>query len=310
MRILFEDELAEAVVGLCIAGRKAGVGPDEVIRFYRDRDRCYEIGDPDRRSDAFAKVHLAWFERWGFRTRLETAAGCFCELSAKVEALVFRRSRGRHDEGAELYKDAEGCSRGVLALRADRVVSEPVLAGFLNHELAHLDDMVTPAFGYDAALSVGAVTSSQERLIRERYRVLWSIRIDGGLARRGLPGIAGEDRRRAEFEKAFGFLPAARRAEVFGGLWEGGLARHAELVHLASDPRELEGRREPIPGASCPLCGFAAFRWSDASTLPPSVLNRIGIEFPHWHPEEPLCARCAEIYQAVDGIEYPSTVCL
>lgn len=310
MRILCEDELVEAVIGLCITGRMAGVSAEDRARFFRDRDRCYEIADGDRRTESFARVHLDWFGRWGLRARLETAAGPFPELSSRVEALVFRRARGRHDEGAELYRDAEGCPRGVVALRADRVVSEPALTGFLNHELAHLEDMVTPAFGYTAEVAAGPVTASQERLIRERYRVIWAIRIDGLLARRGVTGFVAEDRRRADFEKSFGFLEETRRMEVFDGLWSGSLGTHGELMQLAADPRELEGRREPLPGAPCPLCGFAAFRWSDASGLRPSALERIRAEFPDWRPGEPLCARCAEIYESVDGVEYPSTVCL
>lgn len=314
MQTLYEDELVEAVIGLCTAGRLAGVTPKQVTRFHADRERCYAIVDPDRRVEGFARVHLDWFGIWGLRDRLAIAVGHFPELTQACVAVVFRLARGRQDEGADLYRDAQGNRRAVVALRADRVVTEPMLVGFLHHELAHLADLVSPEFGGLERSGLGSVstarTASQERLIRERYRLLWALRIDGELTRRGLPGLGSQESRRSEFDRAFGFLSEARRSEVFDGLWQGTVATHDALLRLAADPRELEGRREPVPGAPCPLCGFAAFRWADANGLRPAALERLRCDFPNWYPHEPVCARCAEIYDAVAGLEYPSTVCV
>lgn len=310
MPTLFEDELVEATVALAASGRLGSVTAAAVAEFHRDRERCYAVADPDQRTEAFARVHLDWFGRWGLRQRLETGLSRFPALADALEAMVFRQARGRHDEAAELYRDQAGQRRGVLALRPDRLVTEPALTGFLHHELAHLADMVSPEFGYSPAPGTGAPTASHDRLIRERYRLLWAIRIDGALARRDLPGLLGVERRRAEFEKAFGFLPEPRRSSVFDDLWNGVRSTHDDLLHLAADPRELVGHRETTPGAPCPLCGFAAFRWSTSAELSPEGLARVRAEFPGWHPDEPLCARCAEIYDAISRIEYPSTVCL
>lgn len=310
MQTLFEDEWVEAVVGLCAAGRFAGATPEDVRRYHVDRERCYAEPDPDRRAAAFVRVHLDWFARWGLRQRLDDALARFPALAETLEAMVFRQARGGHDEGAELYRDPGGRRRGVIALRPDRMVTEPVLVGFLNHELAHLTDMVSPAYGYSASLRTPGQTASQERLVRDRYRLLWNIRVDGALHRRSLPGLAGPEARRAEFERAFRFLPDPRREALFGSLWSGALATHAELLAVAADPRELRSAREPVPGAPCPLCGFAAFRWARADDLRPEARARVREDFPRWDLQEPLCARCAEIYDAVSGAEYPSTVCL
>ncbi len=108
--------------------------------------------------------------------------------------------------------------------------------------------------------------------------------------------VADEARRRAEFERAFAFLPASRRDELFAGLWAGRRARHPELLELAADPRGLREHPAPVPGAPCPLCGFAAFQWTDAGQLRPVALERIRTEFPGWHEGEPICPRCAEVY--------------
>lgn len=310
MQRLYEDDLVEAAVTLATAGRLTGVEPRQLRAFHAARERCYGVDDPDERSAAFVRLHLEWFGTWGLRARLDAAVDRFPELEAALEAVAFRRSRGRHDEGAELYVAEGGCRRGVVALGPDRLVSEPVLAGFLHHELAHLADMVSPGFRYDPATGAAARTPSQQRLVLERYRLLWALRIDGGLTRRGLPSLGGVDRRRLEFEKAFRFVPEPRRSRVFQGLWDGTIATHADLLHLASDPRELEGRREPVPGAPCPLCGFPTFQWVEPDAIPPRAAARIRVEFPDWSAGEPMCARCAEIYDAVTGIEYPSTVCL
>lgn len=310
MQLLFEDDLVEATLGLCLAGRLAGVGAPEIAEFHAARERCYGVGDPIERGAVFARMHLDWFCRWGLRDRLGAAVDRFPAIAEACEAVVFRRCRGRHDEGAELYVDAEGRRRAVVSLRPDRLVTEPLLTGFVHHELALVEDMVRPSFGYSTHLAAGGWTPSQERVVRERYRLLWGIRTDGALAARGLTGLAGRERRLTEYERAFGFLVEPRRSEVFDALWTGAVATHAELLDLASDPRELAGRRESVPGAACPLCGFAAFRWATAGDLRPAALERVRAEFPTWDSDEPLCARCAEIYNAVAGLEYPATVCL
>jgi hypothetical protein len=136
------------------------------------------------------------------------------------------------------------------------------------------------------------------------------VSIDGRLVRRGLAAPADEAQRRGEFERAFGFLPAARRAELFADLWSGRIARHAALLEVATDPRRLHDRHAPVPGAPCPLCGFAAFQWTDARTLRPAARDRIHTDFPGWHESEAVCARCAEMYDSIAGLEYPATVCL
>lgn len=310
MKLLFDDDLVEGVVRLGAAGKRAGIPAMQVRRFHAERERCYRVLDPDDRATAFARVHLSWFAEWGIEKLLAATAARFPVLDGALTALAFRQARGRNDEGAELYADAEGRRRGLVALRPERFADEPGLTRFLHHELAHLADMVDGDFGYDPDLGVVGQTASQRRLVRERYRLLWAVSIDGRLTRRRLETVADEAQRRGEFARGLGFLPDSRRDELFTALWSGRLAQHRQLLEIASDPRGLHGNREPVPGADCPLCGFAAFAWADAASLRPQARDRIRTEFPPWRETEPICARCAEMYNAIAGIEYPKTVCL
>ena len=310
MRLLFEDDLVEGVVRWCAAGKRAGVPGLQIRRFHAERERCYQVLDPDERVTAFARVHLSWFSEWGFETFLSGVTKRFPLLADRLTALAFRQARGKNDEGAELYCDAEAQRRGIVSLRPERFGAELPLTRFLHHELAHLADMVDERFGYSPDLASTGQTASQLRLTRERYRVLWAVSIDGRLLQRGLETVADPTQRHTEFHRAFAFLPEARRAELLAALWSGRLATHQELLGLASDPRGLQGSHAPVPGADCPLCGFAAFQWTDAATLKPPARARIQAEFPGWRETEAICARCAEMYDAIAGIEYPKTVCL
>lgn len=310
MQLLFDDDLVEGVVQLCAAGKRSGVPPLQIRRFQAERERCYRVLDPDERATAFARVHLSWFAEWGIEKFLAATAARFPVLDGALSALAFRQACGKNEEGAELYCDAGGQRRSMVSLRPERFADEPSLTRFLHHELAHLADMVDPGFGYSPHLERTGQTASQLRLTRERYRVLWAVSIDGRLIRRGIETVADEGRRRSEFDRAFAFLPEARRGELFAALWSGRLATHSELLELASDPRGLQGSHAPVPGADCPLCGFPAFEWTGAASLKPAARERIQAEFPAWRETDAVCARCAEMYNAIAGLEYPKTVCL
>jgi hypothetical protein len=255
-------------------------------------------------------VQLAWFGEWDLENRLSNIVSRFVELPSALKAMAFRKARGRNDEASELYRDPAGQWRGIVALRPERFTDDDALTRFLHHELAHLADMVNPHFGYSPELEQTGQTASQLRLTRERYRLLWDVSIDGRLTQRGLDTVADEIQRRHEFNGGFAFLPETRREELFADLWNGRLAQHEPLLEIAADPRGLQGRHAPVPGAACPLCGFATFQWTDIGELRAAARDRIQAEFPGWRDGESVCARCAEMYDAITGLEYPATVCL
>lgn len=340
MTLRYDDDLLEAAVFLCASGRRRGVPRAQIARFHRERERLYALPDPDERNAAFFELHLAWFREWGLEEALGRLLAEFPLLAPALHTLAFRKARGRQEEGAELYvNDApepgqagagpvlpegreaatapagDGASgptvvrTGVVALRAERFQDDAELAGFLRHELTHLQDMVDPAFGYSPELRRAGTDPACQRLARQRYRLLWDITIDGRLARR--PGGAQNvrEKHRAAFDRVFGFWPESRRLAVFTELWTDRAPRHERLEQLAADPRDLAQAARPLPGAPCPLCGFPTFAWADLAGAGAPVLAAIRAEFPAWSPERGACARCVEAYRAIQKFPHPPTIC-
>ncbi|MSU59770.1 MAG: hypothetical protein EXS35_16650 [Pedosphaera sp.] len=108
--------------------------------------------------------------------------------------------------------------------------------------------------------------------------------------------MGNEASHRAAFERAFGFWDEAKREQVFRGLWDEQAPRHADLVDIACDPREVRTLHKSSPGALCPLCDFPTFGWADAAALTPAITAAISVEFPAWEVSQSLCGRCRKTY--------------
>jgi len=307
MKLLFDEDLVEAVVFACASGQRQGIPSLQIRRFQREREGLYAILDPDERNAAFFRLHLSWFREWGMEKLLADAVSMFPMLSRELDVMAFRKARGRSEEAAELYVNATAERHGVIALRPERFQRDAALAGFLNHELMHLSDMVDPTFDYSPDIYKAGQTASEQRLIRERYRLLWDITIDGRLVRSGRQTIASLEQRRTEFECAYRFLPDDKRATTFASLW---FNLHAPLMLLASDPRDLNSLDQQVPGAPCPLCGFATFDWTEPKELKGETVSAIQTQFPGWTARVGACTRCIEMYEAAAGFELPATICL
>ena len=291
MHLRYDDDFVEAAVFIAASGQRAGVPPLQIRRFHGARERCYTLGDPDERNAAFFKLHLDWFREWGLEKLLLGLLDEFPLIAPALNTLAFRKSPSRKDEAAELYVSAESGRSVVVAMRPERFQRDDSVRYFLRHEFVHLNDMLDPVFGYVPSLRLEGSRPSRQPIIRERYRLLWDITIDGRLGRE--PEYA---RHRALFESAFSFWPEARRHEIFTTLWTTGVPRHHELLSLASDPRDLSHADRPLPGGSCPLCGFSTFAWADTEGLGEPMRAAIEREFPGWSPAQGACARCAEVY--------------
>jgi hypothetical protein len=297
MHLRYDEDFVEEAVFLCASGRRKGVPSLQIARFNCEREQIYAILDPDERNRAFFRLHLEWFREWGMETLLIEPLKDFPLLPPALRILAFRKSRGKSDEGTELYVNEADERNGVVAMRPERLGREAELGAFMRHELAHLQDMVDPGFGYRPELAAAGPSLSQQRLARERYRLLWDVSIDGRLVGRGRQTVATKDQRWMEFCGAFAFWTGARQEQVFNSLWNNPQPTHRALEGLVCDPRQLQSGTGPRPGASCPLCGFPTFAWADDSSLTESAVNLIRSEFPHWTPEQGACARCVDIYQ-------------
>jgi hypothetical protein len=186
---------------------------------------------------------------------------------------------------------------GILALRPEFLAARLNVDAFLRHELMHLHDMVDPAFGYLPELPVSGPSPNQSRPVRERYRLLWDVSIDGRLTLGERKTVATKEQRWTEFTNAFSFWTEGRQREVFESLWTNPSPSHELLAGLVTDPRQLQATTRPGPGAPCPLCGFPTFAWATPVSLAEPTLSAIHSEFPHWTPEQGACARCCSIYR-------------
>ncbi len=297
MLLHYDEDLIEAIVSRRASGRRQEIPCLQVVRFHREREQLYSILDPDERNDAFRRLHREWFREWGLERLLTEPLKEFPILLERLRLLAFRRSRDRHDEGAELYVNGKGERNGLVVVRPEQFERRAELVSFLRHELMHLQDMVDPAFGYQAELPVSGALMNHRRAAGERYHVLWDVSIDGRLTQAGRGTVASREQRWSEFAGVFGFWPEARQRELFDALWASPVPTHSALVELSCDPRQLQTGGGPQPGAACPLCRFPTFAWADPAGLTAETVTAIQREFPRWRVEDGACARCAEIYR-------------
>lgn len=312
MKLLYDDDLIESVAQVCADGRSTAIPLAQVRRFHAERERLYRILDADERNAAFFRLHLEWFREWGLEELLLRAAAPFAHLNSTLDALAFRKARRRGEEGADLYVNPDGARTGIVTLLPARfaggLAAALWLAPLLHHELHHIEDMLDPAFGYAPGFNVSHASGSSQRLLRDRYRLLWAITIDGRLTARKLATVASREQREAEFAKAFDFLPSGRRQQFFNELWNNPAPRHEQLASLAGDPAGVKSVHQATPGALCPLCGFPTFHWADAAALGDRLRGLIEAERPAWTPEQGVCKRCVEVLEAAFSHAWPSTV--
>jgi hypothetical protein len=297
MQILYDDDFVEGVVFVFVNNRGHSPPSLQVRRFHREREKCYAILDPDQRNTAFFNLHLEWFREWELEKALLAPLDEFTLLRPALSTLVLRKARVKNDEGAELYVSPDNARAGVVALRVERFNQFDDLTRFLRHEFTHLHDMVNPAFNYSPQFHMAARNPSQQRLIRERYRLLWDITIDGRLATSSGNSLVTRQQHRSTFDRAFGFWSDAKRDDVFLSLWENPQPHHDALIAIASDPRNIQSNNKPSPGAPCPLCGFATFAWAETSALTAATAAEIKADFPQWTTADGACQRCVAIYR-------------
>ena len=283
----------------------AAEGHPEAKRFHRERDRIYRINHPEERERAFNELHRRWFLRLGLADQIEKAVSEQPLLSSGVNSCLVARAPGKHEEGAELFvnpeeKLSEKERRTVsVFLRPEFLLDPSALRTFLRHELMHITDMLDPGFGYEPQLPPGEGGPTHDRLLKERYRVLWDATIDGRMVRRGWASDSLRAARLSEFCRTFPMF-GQKSESLFSRFFDRDRHTHGELVAFILDPRALTGvPGTPHPGSRCPLCGFPTYAFDPKpEDLPPEVISQIRRDFPGWHPSQGLCIQCADIYRA------------
>jgi len=280
----WHPQLVEAAV---LAAMDAGTTE---FTFHAERDALYEIADPERREAAFAAAHARWFERLALdRPLRETLAGR-PEIVTSCARCLVTRARGGRDEGGDLLVSPSSRPNLSVRLLPETVAAPDRLRLLLRRELLHVADMLDPRFGYEPALPECVAGSARERAVRDTYRILWDVYVDGRLVRAGLvPAAARVDRVR-DFARAFSHLGDGLEA-AFSRVFDTSELTHADLLGLAT------GDVAGAPRARCRLCDMPTRALEPApDRLPRAVLAAIADDFPGWRPRDGLCGRCAELY--------------
>lgn len=270
--------------------------------FRRERDRIYEIQDADARETEFHALALKWFDRFGLRTPLEAGVDEHPVLAGHVAGGRIVRAITRWAEGADLVdtaRDRTG-SRPLLVLRLtpESLLARDTLTAFLRHELMHVTDMLDPAFGYQRALPPSGDGPSADNILRDRYRVVWDVTIDGRLAQAGRGQPQARDQRWREFKATFAVL-ADDCATAFEYWWTRSQPTHAELVTFVTAPAGTTVGRD---AGRCPFCRFpVASLDRRVATLAEPVIRALRAEFPSWRAEQGMCSQCFDLYESRYG---------
>jgi hypothetical protein len=279
----YDPRLVEGAVLLAV------VGHEGERAFHRERDRLYEIADSEVREAAFRALHAAWFERLNLGREVGQALAERPLVAAGIGRCLVASATSGRDEMAELFVTTEaGALRRavVIRVRPARLLDTVRIREFLRRELLHVADMLDPAFGYEPQLPPSEGGPAHERLVKDRYGVLWDAYVDGRLARLGWapPGTRAE--RLAAFRRAFPML--GERAEAaFDRFFGAEALQHADLVAFAAR------------GGRCPLCRFPTHAFEpEPHRLPHAAREAIRHDFPEWDPSAGLCLQCADLYRS------------
>lgn len=304
MLLAFQPNLVERTV--FEAARR-----DEMIRreFERQFAACYDHRDEARRDQAFASLHQQWFEDLGMRNRFLRLIEECSHISREVRRCMVTQAPAPSAQACELF-GSPGKYSVVLAVAPVTLLNEAAFEYWLRHEFQHVEDMLDPSFGYEVNLRPRGASAALRNLNQDRYAVLWALWVDARLDRRNLLPSGVKERRRAELARAFALDDGDAASHVFDQLWQNAQTdppNHHMLIEGAERglqgidirPAAASSSATTQCGGACSLCGFRTFEWAGRSQFRPHLCEVIVADFPSWNVEQPVCARCAEVYDAI-----------
>lgn len=307
-RIEYQPQLIEEAALRAISGNTA-----ESL-FRKQREVIYDLHDSDAREDAFQNLHQSWFERLGLSTPLAEALSHWPILTSSTQKCLLVRAHSKKDMGAELYVNADAPKAVehdastqlnknrhaiVIQVTAELLCQSKSFLAFLRHELLHIVDMLDPEFGYEPQLPGSKIGLTYERFLKERYRILWDITIDGRLVQQGWLAASIRDRHWTIFQNTFPG-PIADLEKIFSFFFDNGPHTHEELVSFSQTPEMwfVSADSAKTSKGLCSLCNFPSFDLMDASTLPSELLEHIQKESPQWQKHNLICRQCADLLES------------
>jgi hypothetical protein len=226
------------------------------VAFRSERDRIYEVGDPDEREARFEELHGRFFVQLGLDRPLHEALAERPELLRRTRACRVLPALSRQQETADVRVEVDAGAGAtptiVLRLRPPSLLDAEPLRTLLRRELLHVADMLDPAYGYRPELPWVDEDPAVLNLLRERYRVVWDLSVDGRLCRSGRLGPRARATRFAEFVRTFPMLGKDVEA-AFARWFDRPRPTHAAIVAFVRQPLGPEDtQREPGRGPRSP----------------------------------------------------------
>jgi len=305
IQLQYHTELLEQAVRL--AARREAATENEL---HRAIDPIYELPPGPEREARFRATFTTWFAHLKLDRWVDELLSCFSQVVERVEAGLVRSAPRRKAEGAELYmsrdESAEARRTLVIQICPESLVEGGSVRDTMIRELQHVEDMVDDCFGYEPDALDGL--PARMRIVLDRYRVLWEMRVESTLSRRGILSRSNESGLRGRFLRVFTVGGTAPPVGLFDLLWSERGTSHEVLLSRARNPRSwLKQFRAPgqegppaMAGEPCPSCGFPTFDWYDGTKTEHERLAR-HLVASRADAREGVCRQCAEWYLSAAG---------
>lgn len=300
MQIDYDPWLIEQVVFLAVRR-----DPEQEHLLHAVLDPIYTEPVGRVREAKFRRVHAAHFARLQFDGILPGYLAERPIIGAEVGRCIIREAPRRKDESAELFIKRAGPAaasdrRLVIQVCPQSMLEQDHLASLMRRELLHVADMLDRRFAY-ARDEIDNLAARQS-LVRDRYRVLWDIYVQGRLHREGWADEEHEGRLRSLFGRAYNTCPDEARRHSFKSVFSAATLTHHQLFDWAQHPEALfDGVHAAPPtaswgsGTACPLCGFPTHDWIESSgDTFEELVEVLRTAYPKWRSEEGVCRQCAD----------------
>ncbi len=282
---------------------------------HRWLDPLYGIPRASDRDAGFIRAYGDFFERLALDRMLRRLFDERPVIAKSVGACKVGPVLRVAHESAELLvrKEQSEVSREdrlVIVQVSPATLADPALfARRMRPELYHIADMVDPAFRYRRQQIEGL--PARRNLVKDRYRVLWDVYIEGRLEREGRVEETNRSKLVGRLARVFGIDSVETASRTVQSVSDASSLTHEQLFAWANDPNGFCERetdtpesRPGAPGASCPLCGFSTFDWFVFDTnTDEALVHTIEDGHPNWTPASSACRHCAEIYATLATAE-------
>jgi hypothetical protein len=323
----FDPALMESVVTRAITNNLSGPAGFDAKSFHAESDPLYRVADLHQRAAQFRGLYARWFRRGQFDVPFADALAELLQVAGRIARTTITAAASRAEERADLAVEPTGKLIEIratpelgaprywlgISIQPSRLLDRPLLRRWLRHELWHIRDMLDPAFEYrreDLTPASGPGERLPQRVVQDRYSLLWSLSIDARIERAGLLPLHSKDERLARLAGAFPGLAAPQYAAILQSIGDPRCLRHPELLELARWPRKLLGENadaasldQPIRGSACPLCRFPTFAWADVHRpVAQPVVAAVQQAYPGWTPDLGICHTCFDLFSIRSGI--------